>query len=234
VIREIRSAGDPAFADAYALLRRTFPRDELLPRRDWQDVLRERDAGVWTDLNWHLLVAVRRGAVIGAASGTYLGNLNVGIIGYVAVDAAVRSLGLGPRLRRRLRRSMHADARRIIRRPLAALVGEVRADNPWLRHLVRHYGAIALDIPYVQPSLRPRGDDVALVLYYQPLTGARRSLPATKVRRLLYGIWRRYYRVGKPLSRPGFRRMLRALAGRRQIGQHPAGRARRRAAGVIE
>lgn len=190
----------------------------MLPRTAWEHVLKERDADVWTDLNWHLLVAEYDGKVVGSATGSYLGNLDVGLIGYIAVSPAVRSLGIGPRLRWGLRLALERDARTLRRRPLKGLVGEVQPDNPWLRSLVGR-GAIALDLAYYQPSLRHRGSAVPLVLYYQPLDGPRSSLPVPDVRRLLYTIWRRAYRVPRPLSNPHFRTMLRALAGRSRMGQ---------------
>jgi hypothetical protein len=75
-----------------------------------------------------------------------------------------------------------------------------------------------LDLQYYQPSLQVGDAPSSLVLYYQPLMRHRRTLPADEVRRLLYAIWRRLYRVAKPLERRAFRRMLRSLAGRRRIG----------------
>lgn len=223
-LREIRRVTDTALRRAHRLLTRIFPRAEMLPLSAWVHVLKEREAGVWTDLNWHLFVAehvvARRARLVGAATGTYLGNVNVGLIGYIAVGSAARSLGIGPRLRWALRLAFERDARNLRGRPLRALVGEVRPDNPWLRRLVGH-GAIALDLPYFQPSLRRRDEEVPLVLYYQPLHGRRTSLSAPEVRRLLYTIWRRGYRIAKPLAHPTFRRMLRALAGRTRVGQRP-------------
>lgn len=217
-IREIHATTDSGFKSAHRLLTRIFPRAEMLPRSAWEHALQERDADVWTDLNWHLFVAEQDGRMVGAATGSYLGNVNVGLIGYVAVREAARSFGVGPRLRWGLRLAFERDARRISGAPLKALVGEVRPDNPWLRSLVGR-GAIALDLAYYQPSLRRRGKAVPLVLYYQPLDVSRSSLPAPDVRRLLYTIWRRAYRVPRPLANPNFRRMLRALAGRSRIGQ---------------
>jgi hypothetical protein len=216
-IREIRSVTDVALRRAHRLLTRNFPRAEMLPLSAWVHVLEERAAGVWTDLNWHLFVA-EHGRMVGAATGTYLGNVNAGLIGYIAVGSATRTLGIGPKLRWALRLAFERDARRLRGRPLKALVGEVRPDNPWLRRLVR-LGAIALDLPYFQPSLRRREAEVPLVLYYQPLHVRRSSLPTPEVRQLLYTIWRRGYRIPKPLAHPTFRRMLRALAGRARIGQ---------------
>lgn len=217
-IREIESARQPAFRAAYELLRRTFPRRERLSRSEWAEVLHERSAGLWTDLNWHLLVATRHGRVVGTASGSYVGNVNIGMVGYVVVVPSQRGHGVGQRLRHALREALEQDAQRVRGRRLTALVGEVRPDNPWLRHIVRQEGAIALDFPYHQPSVSWLRRAVPLVLYYQPLVDARRSLPASEVRRLVYTLWRRVYRVAKPLSSKVFRHMTRALHGRRRIG----------------
>ena len=218
-IREVESAEDPGFKAAHTLLTRTFPRRELLSRGEWADVMRERNAGLWTDLNWHLLVAIRRDRVVGTASGSYVGNRNAGMVGYIAVLPAERGHGVGQRLRRALHEAFEADARRVHGRRLTAIIGEVRPDNPWLRHIVRHNGAIALDFPYHQPPVAWLRRAVPLVLYYQPLGRERRSLRASEVRQLVYTIWRRVYRVGKPLSSKVFRRMMGALSGRKRVGQ---------------
>jgi GNAT superfamily N-acetyltransferase len=207
------------FPEAHRLLRREFSREEMLPMQDWRDAMKERAEGLWTDINWHLIIAERDGELLGAASGSYLGNVNVGIVGYLAVRADGRGLGLGPRLRRHLQRAFEQDARRILGRPLDAIVGEVRVDNPWLRTLVRRDGAIALDFEYHQPALGRGRDAVPLVLYYQPLAKPRRAIPAAELKRLLYTMWRRPYRIGRPLSRATFRKMLKGLEGRTRIGQ---------------
>lgn len=218
-VREIVSVNDPAFRPAFALLKSAFSRAEMLPLADWRNAMRERAHGLWTDISWHLIVAERRGKLVAAATGSYLGNVNAGIIGYIAVDPHARATGVGPRMRRALRARFSTDARRSGWPALGALVGEVRADNPWLRHLIRHEGAIALDFPYYQPSLGGSRKAVELVLYYQPLDHARKSVGAGEVRRLLYTMWRRVYRIARPLSRPEFRQMMRALQKRQRIGQ---------------
>ena len=187
--------------------------------RAWRNALRERREGLWTDVNWHLLVAERGSEVVAAASGSYLGNVNVGIVGYIAVRPDARKLGLGPRMRAALRNKLEIDARGSGHTALGAIVGEVSRHNPWLRNLVRREGAIALDFPYYQPSLGSKHDPVPFVLYYQPLTSSRQSLSANELRRLLYTMWRRSYRIARPLSHRAFRRMLRSLTGRRRVGQ---------------
>ena len=216
--REVTGAGDPAFRPAYALLQRAFPPSELVPASEFLRSLREGTAGVWTDLHWHMIVAERGARVIGVATGTCFGGLNIGTIGYLAIRARSRSAGLGPKLRARLRRAFDQDSRRLGREGMDALIGEIEPDNPWLRRLVRHHHAIPLDLTYFQPPVRPTEPEVPLVLYYQPLRRARKRLPVAEVRRLLYAIWRRGYRIASPLEDARFRRMLRSLEGRKWVG----------------
>lgn len=219
VIREVVDPADPAIVAAHRVLLRTFARDEAVDRREWRDTLLERQADVWSDYRWHLLVAELGGKVVGMASGTYLGNVNTGVIGYVTVDNAARGLGLGPRLRARLRTLFQRDARQLGPGPLAAIIGEVSRDNPWLRALARRDGVLALDFDYLQPSLREGDRPVSLVLYYEPLLQPMRRVPTALLRKLLFTMWRRVYRIGRPMSHRTFHRMLSQLEGRRSIGK---------------
>ena len=98
------------------------------------------------------------------------------------------------------------------------MVGEVKAANPWLGHLVARERALALDFRYHQPRLHAGAEPVRLVFYYQPVGVRRRSLAAPELRRLLYTIWRRLYRIPKPLSNTAFRANMASLKGRRRIG----------------
>jgi len=216
-LREIVLPTDPAFRRAYAILQRTFPPSELSKVSDFLRTFRERTAGVWTDFLWHMVVGERGRTLLGCATGSYLGSLNIGVVGYLAVRGGLRQKGLGPRLRERLRQAFDVDARKLHGHGVDAIVGEVEADNPWLARLVRYYGAIPLDLPYYQPPVRPAEPEVALVLYYQPLRREIRRLPVADVRRLLYAIWRRAYRISAPLEHPRFRKMLASLEGRRWI-----------------
>lgn len=217
--REITEPADPAVRQAHRLLTRNFHKAERVPIKEWRESLEEGGAGVWTDVRWHLAVAELRGDVIGVATGTYLGNVNTGVIGYLAVGASARGYGVGPALRGRLRSLFRKDARAIRGETLEAVIGEVRPDNPWLRTLVRRDGVIALDFEYHQPKLHVGEEPVPLVLYYEALGRIRKRLPTDLLRRLLYTTWRRIYRIARPLSNPTFTRMLAQLEGRRSIGR---------------
>lgn len=218
-VRELLVPSDPALRAAHALLRRSFHREERVLLRDWLSSMKEKSLGVLTDLTWHLIVAEQKGKVVGFTSGTYLGNINVGVVGYLATVPGVRAQGIGTLLRNRLRRVFHRDARRIAGRPLDAIIGEVAATNPWLRTLARRKNVLVLDFPYFQPRLYPGDKASPFVLYYESLQGPRARIPSAELRRIIYAVWRRLYRVSRPLERPAFRAMLRALDKRRTIGR---------------
>lgn len=216
-IREVVKPDDPALPRAYALLKDTFSRNERVSQREWHDSLEERASNVWTDVAWHLLVAERGKDVVGVASGNYLGNINLGIVGYLATVPHVRVRGLGTRLRHALINRFEDDAVRIARKPLAGLIGEVKESNPWLGRLARR-GVLLLDFPYLQPRLRFFDRASPFVLYYEAVHQPRSRIPAAELRRVLYTLWRRVYRISRPLSRPEFRAMLKSLDGKRSIG----------------
>lgn len=220
-IREVVDPADPAIVPAHRLLQHAFRKSEVVSVTDWRNSLSERVAGVWEDIAWHLVVAEQHGRVIGVVTGTYLGNVNCGFIGYLTVTERGRGHGLGSRLRTRLKELFRRDAEQVRHRPLDAVVGEVRSDNPWLRHLITNPQVLALDFHYLQPSLKPGARSVPLVLYYESMRGPVSRLSAAKVRRLLYTAWRRAYRIPRPLASATFRRMLESLAGRRSIGELP-------------
>jgi len=229
-LREIREPSDPALTRAYRLLSRSFVDGERVDKREWLGSLREAADGLLSDLAWHLIVAEDPdGAVLGLVSGTYLGSINVGVIGYLATTPEARSRGLGSRLRTRLRAAFTKDAERIRGEPIDAIIGEVSSHNRWLRTLAGRPGVILLDFPYLQPKLRAGDAPSPFTLYYESLRRQRTRLPVTELRRILYAIWRRIYRIPRPLDRPGFRAMLRALEGRRTIGapKRPSPSARR-------
>lgn len=223
-VREVVDPADPAVKQAHMLLARTFHRRERVTLRDWRGSMREKQPRLGTDIAWHLIVAEVDGKVVGFASGTYLGNMNLGVIGYLAISPSGRSLGLGTRLRNQLRVRFERDARRIRREPLEGIIGEVSAANPWLGTLARRPNVIVLNFAYYQPSLYEGDNPSPFLLYYESLHRRRDRLPVGELRRILYTVWRRVYRISHPLDRSAFRAMLRALEKRRTIGRHPVTR----------
>lgn len=217
--RELIDPRDPALKNAYTLLRQSFSRKERVRLSEWRGTMLEQKNQLATDVTWHLLVSEIDGRVVGLASGTYLGNVNLAMVGYLAIAPEVRALGIGTRLRARLRKLLERDARRITGRPLAAILGEVSPGNPWLATLARRPSVLVLDFPYYQPRMYVDDEPSPFMLYYESLGEVRERIPVGELRRILFSIWRRVYRVGRPLDRPAFRVMLRALAGRRTIGR---------------
>ncbi|MEO8449465.1 MAG: hypothetical protein ABI647_06735 [Gemmatimonadota bacterium] len=189
----------------------------MVGRAEWRASLAEREARLWADFRWHLFVAERAGEVVGVASGSYLGNMNIGMVGYLVASPLARGRRVGPRLRIRLGAAFARDAREAGHRALEAVVGEVRRDNPWLKTLIRRRKVLALDFDYLQPRLHHTKKPVPLVLYYDTARQIRR-LTCAFLRRLLYTIWRRVYRIARPLTRLAFRQMLRWLDHHRSIG----------------
>ena len=233
-IAAVTDPRDPHFPSALRLFNRVFPAAERIDRRYFDDVMREKRLGLLFPFNTHFFVARRAGKVIGFCSGTYMAVVNMGFVGYLAVDPRLKGGQIGSRLRRRLVEAMRRDARRNGHADLRGVAGEVETDNPWLRHLVAHKGVLALDFDYRQPPLRPGEPDVPLTLYVEPVGGHRlASLPAWEVRALVYALYRRLYRVRFPLRVRAFRTMLAALEGRRRIGRRKLPAARPRA-GVRE
>ena len=86
--------------------------------------------------------------------------------------------------------------------------------------IVRTRGAIPFDLEYYHPGRSLHGDE-RYILYRQPIGDARRELPVSLVRRTLYTVYRRGYRVRYPLNRDIFNAMLKQLEGRETVGVHP-------------
>lgn len=216
--RELLHPRDPMLVQAYRILKRTFPSSELVRLADFLGSLTARAAGYWAELLWHVIVVEQGRLLAGVVTGAYLSAINVGFVGYLAVDRALRAKGVGHRLRNRLLDVFQRDALRRHHAAVDAVVGEIEPDNPWLATLVREHGAIALDLPYHQPSIRAGTEPVPLVLYYQPLGAPRTTVPALEVGTLLYQIWRHAYQVLRPWQDPLFVEMIEAIAGREEIG----------------
>src|ERR1043165_2794553 len=90
-LRELLDPADPAVLRAYRILQSTFPTSELLRAAEFVRAIAERPAGSWNAMLWRAVVGERGSLLDGVAMGTYLPSLNVGFIGYLAVDPDQRT-----------------------------------------------------------------------------------------------------------------------------------------------
>lgn len=216
---EIEDERDPHADQALELIVDTFPPAERQSMADLRSEIAEKRLGLLAAYDFHLLAAIHpAGHVVGTVAGVYLEGVNAGFVTYLAVRAEARGRRVARRLRAELVEALRADARRAGCGELAWVIGEVQPNNAWLRRLVRHRGALPFDLEYYHPAQSEAARDVRYTLYRQPIGDAREELPVGLVRRLLYSIYRRAYRVRYPLQRDGFQAMLRELEARDIVG----------------
>jgi ribosomal protein S18 acetylase RimI-like enzyme len=222
-IVEIRDEREPLAEAALAVIADMFAAHERQPLAELRSEIAERRLGMLSGYNFHLLTAIYDGedTPAGTIAGLYLDGVNAGFITYLAVRRQHRGRRLARVLRPHLIEVFRADARREEYDDLAWVLGEVRAESPWLRRLVRTRGAIPFDLEYYHPGMSI-GDPERYILYRQPVADHRRELPVELVRRTLFAIYRRGYRVRYPLNRDIFAHMLEQLEGRDYVGVHPA------------
>jgi GNAT superfamily N-acetyltransferase len=220
---EIVDERDPLADAALALITDMFAPEDRQPLAELRSEIAERRLGMTTGGYLHLLAAVQDDAPepAGVAVGVYLDRVNAGFISYLAVRSESRGRRIARILRPRLIEAFEEDAHRSGHGEPAWVLGEVRRQSPWLRRLVRTRGAIPFDLRYYHPGMGLHGGE-EYVLYRQPLGDARRELPVALVRRVIYAIYRRAYRVRYPLQRDIFADMLRQLECVEEVGVHPA------------
>lgn len=221
-IIEIRDEREPLAEAALAVIADMFAAHERQPISELRSEIAERRLGVLSGYNFHLLTALYEGddTPAGTIAGLYLDGVNAGFITYLAVRKQHRGRRIARLLRPQLIEVFRADARREEYDDLAWILGEVRAESPWLRRLVRTRGAIPFDLVYYHPGMSLHAP-YRYILYRQPIGDHRRELPAELVRRTLFAIYQRGYRVRYPLNRDIFSNMLDQLAGRDTVGVHP-------------
>jgi ribosomal protein S18 acetylase RimI-like enzyme len=221
-IVEIRDEREPLAEAALGVIADMFAAHERQPISELRSEIAERRLGMLSGYNFHLLAALYEGDDMpaGAIAGLYLDGVNAGFITYLAVRRQHRGRRLARVLRPRLIEVFRSDARREEYDELAWVLGEVRADSPWLRRLVRTRGAIPFDLEYYHPGMS-LGAHERYVLYRQPIGDYRLELPVDLVRRTLFAIYGRGYRVRYPLNRDTFSNMLKQLEGREYVGVHP-------------
>jgi Acetyltransferase (GNAT) family len=160
-VESVEDHRDPGFDAALRLYARVFPSSERIDRGRFKHLLEEKRLGVLFPFNMHFLIARRGRQVVGLATRSYLAVVNMGFVAYLAVAPELKGGRIGSRLRGRLVREMRRDARAAGRADLDLVLGEVEADNRWLRYLVRRHRALALDLDYYQPGRAQSGLKVA-------------------------------------------------------------------------
>lgn len=207
---------------ALDLIRRSFPPRERQPTDQIAMEVAEKRMGLLTSYDFHLMAALTPAdELLAVGSGVYLSGVNTGFVTYLAVEPQHQGRQLGRELRAALIEAFRSDARAFEWSELAAVVGEVRLESPWLKRLVRDRAVLPLDLAYYHPGEEPGSPGAHWVLYREPINDLRLDLPVWEVRQLLYAIWHRAYRVRWPLEREGFLAMLRELEGRELVGAHP-------------
>jgi len=206
---------------ALDLIENTFERRDRQPVEELRSEIAERRLRLTTAQEFHLLAALDdESGVIAAVTGVYLDGINAGFVTYLAVRDDRRRHGIGRRLRAGLVERFRVDARLAGFDELAWVLGEVRLSSPWLKRLVRKRSVVPFDITYYHPGVRPP-DRPLHALYRQPVGDSGEVVSADLVRRLLYAIYRRAYRVRYPLLHPGFLAMMDQLEGIERVGMHP-------------
>lgn len=220
-IVEITDEREPVADAALALIEGAFDPSDRQPMSELRSEIAEKRLDLLSAYDFHLLTALgEEDRPIGTVAGVYLAGVNAGFISYLTVVEEHRGRHVARQLRRHLVETFRSDARQAGQASLNWVLGEVRADNRWLRGLVRHRGAIPFDLEYFHPGMIPGVPHDHYILYRQPVGDRRAELPVSLVRRILFVIYRRAYRVRYPLEREAFRSMLGQLEGRESVGAH--------------
>lgn len=170
-----------------------------------QSVSRSGDPGAIPTL----VVALQRGAVVGAAVGAYLSRVNVGMVLYSAVEPRARNRGLYGAMRARLLEAIAADAQDLGKPGIDRIASEVEDDSPLHRLYVSEWRAFTAPCDYWQPetqglSARP------LKLVLQPVL-AEGPPSSRDIAVLVKEIYRTVYRLADPEEDPSYRRVILSL-----------------------
>jgi len=224
---EVMDEREPLAEAALSLIEGAFRRLDRQPTAELRSEIAEKRLELLTALDFHLLVALSsEGEAMGTISGLYLEGVNAGFVTYLAVAPRFQGRRVAPALRTGLVQIFREDARRAGFPELDWVLGEVRRESRWLQRLLEKRGVHTFHLQYFHPGMTPGTPHDEYILYRQPVGDHRPELPVPLVRRILYAIYRRGYRVRYPLQRPGFQHMLEELEGRETVGPFPGLEAR--------
>ena len=156
--------------------------------------------------------------LVGAVVGTYLKNLNIGMVLYSAVRKSLRRRGIYSTLRASLVEDINALALQYHRprdgqdegRPgIDYLVSELDSDS-WLREeYVRRWGAFVADCDYLQPQAQGL-EAKPMDLLLQPI-GVHSQPSRTELVAIIREIYQRVYRLADPDRNAEFLRVVQSL-----------------------
>lgn len=219
---EVTDEREPLAERALGVILVSIPEEDRHPTYMLRNQLRDTRLGQVAPDDYHMLAVLEPGGEpVAVASGRYLADANVGFVMYLAVRPEHRGGSLGSWVREALVDTFREDARQNGEDDLAAVVGEIAFDSPWLLSLVRAGVAIPLDLDYYHPGMAPSWSDERYVLYRQPIVDRRATFSADEVRAMLDAVWKRGYRFRYPPAHEGFKAMLAQLEGREVVGPHP-------------
>jgi GNAT superfamily N-acetyltransferase len=187
--------------------------------------LKLRREGWYRPNNYHIILALDGDQTVGASVSDYLAKPNCGIIEFLLVAQALWGKGIGRKLHDATIAAFDADARRIGREGVDAIVIELndpyrvssRDDNydPFERAMIwNQWGYGRLCFPYVQPALSAKQEPVTcLLLGMKPIAPhLREQAPPGTVCDVLAEYMRLAMRIKKPEFDPTYIAMERYLS----------------------
>lgn len=165
-LEEIVDPEHPLLEKAVELLRR-----RLIPGKVQEEEIFRRDIGerLTHYPDFHHFFIIRNGKDVAAFSESYyIKGINAGYFAYNVVDEAYEGNGLATKLRKSIIDTFVSDSRERGHEAPIGYLGEVEPGSKWFEKLQKCFGAIPLNVKYLQPPLRPGQDPLSLILYLQP------------------------------------------------------------------
>ncbi len=206
-------SGDTArVLEVHSLLLSSFPAGMVEDRESFlQSVSRTADPGAIPTV----VAGLHCGEAVGAAVGTYLPRVNVGMVLYSAVERRFRGRGLYSEMRARLVETLCGDALDLGRPGVDYIVSELQQDSPLYSLYVSEWRAYTAPCDYWQPetqglTARP------LKLVLQPFI-AEGPPSVREIAVLVKEMYRAVYRLGDPGEDPSFQRVILSLEGTEHV-----------------
>ena len=164
-----------------------------------------------------LVCAVHNGRVEGVVLGTYLRNLNMGMVLYSAVRRAFQGLGVYAMLRYRLMSLLNRESGRFHSAEMDYLISEQEDGSALFERYTREWGAFVAPVDYEQPAAQGLSAR-KLKLVLQPV--AKQVPPSgDEIAAIVREIYERVYRLPNTTANAQFRRVVESLNGHALSGK---------------